>query len=149
MSGSQRSDSWSDVKIRPVLFWGLHSEPIRNKTKSPTSPSLVCTPENTEQNNEQKTGGAGDDVGGGWGVGGISTATEWSCSSHMGQLSIETSQKGLEVHVEEADGSKMSGVQQDGDMTAGRLSLNGSAALGLHDQGMNSALHGGFQCPSY
>lgn len=67
----------------------------------------------------------------------------------MGQLSIETSQKGLEVHVEEADGSKMSGVQQDGDMTAERLSLNGSAALGLHDQGMNSALHGGFQCHSY
>lgn len=82
-------------------------------------------------------------------MGGISTATEWSCSSHMVQLSIETSQKGLEVHVEEADGSKMSGVQQDGDMTAGRLSLNGSAALGLHDQGMNSALHGGSQCPSY
>lgn len=76
--------------------------------------------------------------------GGISTATEWSCLSHMGQLSIETSQKGLEVHVEEADGSNMSGVQQDGDMTAERLSLNGSAALGLHDQGMNSALHGGF-----
>lgn len=65
MSSSERSDSWSDVKIRPVLFWGLHSEPIRNKTKSPTSPSLVCTPENTEQNNEQKTGGAGDDGGGG------------------------------------------------------------------------------------
>lgn len=63
----------------------------------------------------------------------------------MGQLSIESSQKGLEVHVEEADGSNMSGVQQDGDMTAERLSLNGSAALGLHDQGMNSALHGGFQ----
>lgn len=67
----------------------------------------------------------------------------------MVPFSIETSEKGLEVHVEDADGNNMSGVQQDGDMTAGSLSLNGSAALGLHDQGINSALYGGLRRRSY
>lgn len=82
-------------------------------------------------------------------MGGISTATERRVSSHMVPFSIETSEKGLEVHVEDVDGNNMSGVQQDGDMTAGSLSLNGSAALGLHDQGINSALYGGLRCRSY
>ncbi|XP_059192244.1 uncharacterized protein si:dkey-246e1.3 isoform X2 [Centropristis striata] len=34
----------------------------------------------------------------------------------------------------------MSGAQQDGAMTADSLHLNGTAALGLHDQEMNTAL---------
>ncbi|XP_070834200.1 uncharacterized protein [Chaetodon trifascialis] len=33
----------------------------------------------------------------------------------------------------------MSGAQQDGAMTADSLPLNGTAALGLHEQGMNTA----------
>lgn len=68
--------------------------------------------------------------------------TERSCWSHMVWLSIEGSQKGLEVHVEEVHGRNMSGVQQDGAMTAESLSLNASAALGLHDQETNAALFG-------
>lgn len=51
----------SEKRASSVL--GQHSELIRNKTKRPTSPSLRCTPENTGQNNEQKTGGAGEDGG--------------------------------------------------------------------------------------
>lgn len=65
--------------------------------------------------------------------------TERSCWSHMVRLSIESSQKGLEVRAEEVDGRNMSGVQQDGAMTAESLSLNASAALGLHDQETNAA----------
>lgn len=68
--------------------------------------------------------------------------TEWSYWSHMVRLSIECSQKGLDVHVEEVHGRNMSGVQQDGDMAAGSLSPNASAALGLHDQETNAALFG-------
>lgn len=60
----------------------------------------------------------------------------------MVRRSIESSQKGLEVHVEEVHGRNMSGIQQDGDMTAESLSLNASAALGLHDQETNAALFG-------
>lgn len=38
----------------------------------------------------------------------------------------------------------MSGVQQDGDMTAESFSLNASAALGLHDQETKAAEFGRF-----
>lgn len=46
------------------------------------------------------------------------------------------------VRVMEAHGSNMSGVQQDRAITADSLHLNGTAALGLHDQEMNSAQSG-------
>lgn len=39
----------------------------------------------------------------------------------------------------EAHGSNMSGAQQDRAMTADSLHPNGTAALGLYDQEMNSA----------
>lgn len=55
---------------------------------------------------------------------------------------IESSQKGCKVHAEEADGRDMSGVHQDGDMTAESLSLNASAALRLHDPETDAALSG-------
>ncbi|XP_044046437.1 uncharacterized protein si:dkey-246e1.3 isoform X2 [Siniperca chuatsi] len=62
----------------------------------------------------------------------------------MARVSIETSEKRLEaqplVHVFEANGSNMSGAQQHRAMTADSLPLNGTAALGLHDQEMNTAL---------
>ncbi|XP_029294132.1 uncharacterized protein LOC115012580 isoform X1 [Cottoperca gobio] len=60
----------------------------------------------------------------------------------MARVSIETSEKRLEaqplLHVLEANGSNMSGAQQDGEMTADSLHLNGTAALGLHDQEMTT-----------
>lgn len=64
----------------------------------------------------------------------------------MARVSIETSEERLEaqpsVHVLEANGSNMSGAQQDRAMAADSLPLNGTAALGLHDQEMNTALFG-------
>lgn len=77
-------------------------------------------------------------------------STEWSCWSHMVRLSIESSETGLEVHSEEVHGRNMSGVQQDGDMAAESLSLNASAALGLHE--FNAPLFGRLNqsyCHSY
>lgn len=50
------------------------------------------------------------------------------------------------LHVLEANGRNMSGARQDGAMTADSLSLNGTAALGLRDQEMNSALYGVLYC---
>ncbi|KAK5866227.1 hypothetical protein PBY51_020434 [Eleginops maclovinus] len=62
----------------------------------------------------------------------------------MARVSIETSGKRLEaqplVHVLDANGSNLSGTQQDGAMTEDSLHLNATAALGLHDQEINSAL---------
>ncbi|KAI4832253.1 hypothetical protein KUCAC02_015227 [Chaenocephalus aceratus] len=62
----------------------------------------------------------------------------------MAQVSIETSGKRLEaqplVHVLDAKGSNMSGAHQDGEMMADSLHVNTTAALGLHDQEMDSAL---------
>lgn len=71
--------------------------------------------------------------------------TERGCRSHMVRRSIESSQKGLEVHVVGADGRKMSGAQEDGDMAAESFSLNMSAALGRQDQETSAALIGGFR----
>ncbi|XP_031720512.1 uncharacterized protein LOC116392858 isoform X1 [Anarrhichthys ocellatus] len=58
----------------------------------------------------------------------------------MARVSIETSEAQHSVHVLEANGSRMSGAQQDGAMTADSLHLNGTAALGLLDLETNTAL---------
>ncbi|KAI3352960.1 hypothetical protein L3Q82_019531 [Scortum barcoo] len=62
----------------------------------------------------------------------------------MARVSIETSEEEPEsqplVHVLEANGSNMNGAQQAREMTADSLPLNGTAALGLHDEEMDSAL---------
>ncbi|XP_010780712.1 uncharacterized protein isoform X2 [Notothenia coriiceps] len=62
----------------------------------------------------------------------------------MARVSIETSGKRLEaqplVHVLDAKGSNMSGAHQDGEIMADSLHVNTTAALGLHDQEMDSAL---------
>lgn len=61
----------------------------------------------------------------------------------MVPVSIEISEKRLKaqplVHVLKANGSNMSGAQQDRAMTANSLHLNRTAALELHDQEMNTA----------
>lgn len=43
-----------------------------------------------------------------------------------------------------ADGSNMSGAQQERAMTAHSLHLNRTSALGLHDEEGDTALFGGF-----
>lgn len=64
----------------------------------------------------------------------------------MARVSIEASEKRLEaqhsVHVLEANGSNMSGAQQDEAMTADSLHLTGTAASGLRDQETNTAVFG-------
>lgn len=61
---------------------------------------------------------------------------------------LKPSEKRLEaqplVHVLEANGRNMSGAEQDRAMAAVSLALNGTPALGLQDQEMNSALLGVF-----
>ncbi|XP_071360961.1 uncharacterized protein [Trachinotus anak] len=62
----------------------------------------------------------------------------------MARASIEGSEKRLEaqplVHVFlDANGSNMSGAQQERAMTADSLHLNGTATLGLHDGDVNTA----------
>ncbi len=136
------------------LVLGHHSELITNSIKGPTSPSPRCPPKTLNRIMSSKQG----EWRGGrrWGVsnlnwggdkrGGVSTATESSCLSHMARVPIETSEQRLEaqplVHVLEANGSSMSGAQQNRAMTADSLPLNRTAALGLHDQEMDTALFG-------
>lgn len=60
-------------------------------------------------------------------------------------FSIETSEAQRSVHVLEANGRNMSGARQDGAMTADSH-LNGTAALGLHDQETDAALNGVLCC---
>ncbi|XP_047434929.1 uncharacterized protein si:dkey-246e1.3 [Mugil cephalus] len=75
---------------------------------------------------------------------GVSMATESSCLSHMTRVSLENSEKRFGaralVHVLDTNGSNMSADQQDRALAANGLRLNGSAALGLQDEEMNTAL---------
>lgn len=68
--------------------------------------------------------------------------------SHGLGVLLKPSEKRLEaqplVHVLEANGRDMSGAEEDRAMAAVSLTLNGTPALGLHEQEMNSALSGAF-----